>query len=120
KDGAYEVFEGLFDDPPTILVNGYPKKLSPSHKIIIAGNANYAIDRHQHEFFAKYCEQLQFKEFTDKFLKECIVIPVVSAMNPDLHHEKILALAQIVLTKLNLVKKMGQTVTPRGVGNIAL
>lgn len=70
-------FEGLFNQPPTILYKGQLYNLTPEHKVIFAGNPlNYGDDRKLASFFARHGNALIFKPMPQEFIYEDILKPV--------------------------------------------
>ncbi|MDF1828410.1 MAG: AAA family ATPase [Legionellaceae bacterium] len=71
------IFEGLFLDPPHIVLNGIYHALSPQHKIIFAGNPNsYGDERKQHAFFERHGRAVLCQPLPKAVLYEDILKPI--------------------------------------------
>jgi len=69
-------FEGLFNHPPSILIDGTSYELSPEHKVVFAGNPlNYG-DRKLPSFFQRHGNALVFDPLPSSFIYEEIIKPV--------------------------------------------
>src|SRR5207245_2562438 len=51
---AFLVFEGLFNEPPTLLVDSHLSALPKGHKLIFAGNFGYFKGRMANHFFERH------------------------------------------------------------------
>lgn len=80
--GTFDIFAGLMQTPPVILLDGKLHELGEHHKIIFAGNFSQYKNRHQHDFFRTYGHVITFKEFPDTFLIKNIIMPVLSECIP--------------------------------------
>lgn len=70
-------FEGLFNDPPGILIKGGYYPLSAHHKVVFAGNpVNYGDERKLAAFFARHGQALVFEPMPLEFIYEEILKPV--------------------------------------------
>jgi len=70
-------FEGLFNTPPTILVNGVLSQLTENHKVIFAGNpVNYGDERKLAPFFQRHGNAVLFKPLPPAVIYEKILKPV--------------------------------------------
>jgi hypothetical protein len=78
-DGNFDIFGGLFDKPPGIVVNQKFYPLTDQYQIIFAGNFSGTEGRQQHNFFKKHGAVMTFKEYTDKELTKKIIEPVLNA-----------------------------------------
>jgi hypothetical protein len=78
-DSNFDIFEGLFDNPPGIVVNQKFCPLTDHHQIVFAGNFSCTEGRQQHNFFKKHGAVMTFKEYTDKELTKKIIEPVLNA-----------------------------------------
>ncbi|HBI22192.1 MAG TPA: hypothetical protein DDY37_06385, partial [Legionella sp.] len=71
-------FEGLFNNPPAIFVEGVYYPLSPQHKVIFAGNPiNYG-DRHLASFFLRHGNALLFQPMPPAYIYEEILKPILT------------------------------------------
>ena len=69
--------EGLFNNPPGIIINGTWYPLSDKHKIVFAGNPlNYGGGRNIAEFFQRHGQALVFEPLPLNFIYEAILKPV--------------------------------------------
>jgi hypothetical protein len=87
--GALAIFEGLFSNPPKLLIDGTLRELSPNHKVIFAGNFGNFKGRQQHELFTQHGRVIQFKEWPDTFLKEKIIHPEIVKLLKNVKHEEL-------------------------------
>jgi hypothetical protein len=70
-------FEGLYNDPPGILVNGIYYPLTPEHKVIFAGNpVNYGDERSLAPLFERHGNAVLFEPLSSAVLYEQIIKPV--------------------------------------------
>lgn len=70
-------FEGLFNTPPAVLIDGVYYPLSPTHQVIFAGNPiNYGDERQLAPFFARHGNALVFDPMPLEFIEEMILKPV--------------------------------------------
>ncbi|BBB15460.1 AAA ATPase containing von Willebrand factor type A domain [Candidatus Rickettsiella viridis] len=72
KEGTFDIFEGLFDDPPSILIKGEICTLTPQHKVIFCGNFLDFEGRQTHRFFQQHGHGLVLKDWSDTFLKNIL------------------------------------------------
>lgn len=73
----WSAFEGLFNHPPEILIDGSYYPLSDQHKVIFAGNPmNYSDDRTLAPFFKEHGHALVFDPLPLAFIFEEILKPV--------------------------------------------
>jgi hypothetical protein len=77
QNGAYDLFEGLYNDPPGIFISGTFYPLSSEHKIIACGNFSHYPGRHQHRFFANHGAVTLYKELPNSFLDKYILDPLL-------------------------------------------
>ncbi|STX51862.1 AAA domain (dynein-related subfamily) [Legionella busanensis] len=92
----FTAFKGLFNIPPTILINGVIRKLSPNHKIIFAGNPlNYGDERHLASFFAEHGRAVIFDPMPQEYIYENILKPVFAGSK--LNKENILQVSRELL-----------------------
>lgn len=80
--GMFELFAGLMQKPPVILLDGKLHKIGEHQKIIFAGNFSHYKSRQQHDFFRNYGHVITFKEFPDSFMADNIIIPVMHECIP--------------------------------------
>jgi hypothetical protein len=72
-------FEGLFYQPPTLLVNGELITLSAQHRVVFAGNpVSYGDDRRLASLFARHGNALVFEPLPPASIYEEILKPVFS------------------------------------------
>jgi MoxR-like ATPase len=102
KEDCFEVFEGLFANPPHIIYkqNYYP--LTAKHKVVFAGNYNYFEGRQQHTFFRKHGAVISFKPYSDDELK-AIMQPILMKLMNDLSEPALQAVMTIFLTAYHRV-----------------
>ncbi|MDQ8039672.1 MAG: AAA family ATPase [Cellulomonas sp.] len=81
KEGSFNCFEGLFDDPPAIFIHGKQYPLTPQHKLIFCGNPTKFQSRQTHQFFQRHGRGLQFKNWSDRFLLLTILGPLLAQTN---------------------------------------
>ena len=88
ENGAYDIFENLFNDPPGIIVKGEFYSLNDRHRIIFSGNFTSYAHRKQHDFFARHGQVMLFKELRDDYLLENVLKPVFVNLFPDAPKEQ--------------------------------
>jgi hypothetical protein len=70
-------FEGLFNTPPGILIDGEYYPLTAQHKVIFAGNpVNYGDERQLAPFFVRHGRSLIFEPMPQEFIYENLLKPV--------------------------------------------
>ncbi|NDH09891.1 MAG: hypothetical protein EBY16_09885, partial [Gammaproteobacteria bacterium] len=70
-------FEGLYQTPPHILVNGNLHLLAPNHQVIFAGNpVNYGDERRLAPFFERHGNAVLFEPLPPALIAEQILTPV--------------------------------------------
>lgn len=70
-------FEGLFNTPPGILIDGEYYPLTSQHKVIFAGNpVNYGDERQLAPFFVRHGRSLVFDPMPQEFIYENLLKPV--------------------------------------------
>lgn len=74
-------FEGLFNTPPSILIEGTLHRLTPLHKVIFAGNpVNYGDERRLAPFFQRHGNAVLFTPLSPAVIYEKILKPVFAGM----------------------------------------
>lgn len=116
-------FEGLFDnDPPTIIIDGELKILTPEHKVIFAGNPlNYGGSRHQPKLFERHGNSVVFSPLPNYVIYEEILKPIFD--NIDFSDENKALLSQQLLKAYDLLVSFSDNevlVTPRQLKSIAM
>jgi hypothetical protein len=72
-------FEGLFHQPPSILIDGHYYPLTEKHKVIFAGNPlSYGDERETASFFRRHGSTLIFTPLPPAFIYEKTIKPVLS------------------------------------------
>lgn len=72
-------FEGLFQTPQSILIQGQLYPLSKKHKVIFAGNpVSYGDDRHLASLFVRHGQALVFNPLPVSVLYEDVIKPIFS------------------------------------------
>ena len=80
-DGSFDIFEGLFQNPPGLIINGEFKEIPATHKVIFAGNFGNFKGRQQHGLFDRHGHVITFKEFPDAYLAEKFIEPILCINN---------------------------------------
>ena len=75
---SWNEFEGLFDDPPGILINGNYIPLSKNHKVVFAGNPLSYGDRTLAPFFERHGNAAVFDVLPQELIYEKMIKPVFS------------------------------------------
>ncbi|WP_419418832.1 AAA family ATPase [Legionella sp. D16C41] len=79
----FSEFEGLFYDPPTILIDGVVHTLTKDHKVVFAGNPlNYGDERHLASLFTEHGCAVVFEPLPQEFIYEYIIKPVFADYLP--------------------------------------
>lgn len=77
KPGSFSEFEGLFNNPPSILIDGLYHELSSHHKVIFAGNpVNYGDERQLAPFFTRHGNAVLFQPIPSLMIFEKIIKPI--------------------------------------------
>lgn len=99
ENRQWSEFEGLFNVPPGILINGQYYPLTDKHKVVFAGNPlNYGGERTLAPFFARHGNALLFETMPQEFIYEAILKPVFA--NTDIESETL----NIALPLLNVYR----------------
>lgn len=70
-------FEGLYNSPPSIVVDGIYYPLTEKHKVVFAGNPlNYGGERKLASFFERHGNALIFEPMPQEFIYEKILKPI--------------------------------------------
>ncbi|KTD32109.1 AAA domain (dynein-related subfamily) [Legionella moravica] len=94
------VFEGLFNEPPALLIDGEIKVLSSRHKLICAANPlSYGGERRVPAFFMRHGNALVFDPLPTALLYEKIIKPVFAA-----HHYSMPQIEQLSKQFLELYR----------------
>lgn len=76
---SWSEFEGIFNNPPTLFINGVLHNLSPDHKVIFAGNPlSDGAGRSLAPLFEEHVNTLVFTPLSHAFIYEKILKPVFS------------------------------------------
>ncbi len=117
----YSVFEGLYQKPPTILVNGKIYTLSQSHKIIFAGNPlSYGGGRNLPSFFDRHGNTTLFGPMHPAYMYHKILKPL---LNSGLDEESSMKLSTVFLkvyTKICNFPSNSVLITARELRTMAL
>ncbi len=93
-------FEGLFHNPPSILMDNEVIKLSPQHKVIFAGNpVSYGGERRLPTLFKRHGSSVIFEPMPSAYIEHEILMPIFSEMNTNDAHtlsEPILAVSEFL------------------------
>ncbi|NDH09810.1 MAG: hypothetical protein EBY16_09435, partial [Gammaproteobacteria bacterium] len=74
-------FEGLFNTPPSILIDGTYHVLTPAHKVIFAGNPlSYGDERKLAPLFARHGNSIVFEPLSNAFIYEKTLKPILEDM----------------------------------------
>jgi hypothetical protein len=75
----WSMFEGLFNRPPGIIINGIDYPLTPEHKVIFAGNPiTYGSGRTAAKFFQRHGSCVVFDPIPPAVIASKIIMPVLS------------------------------------------
>ncbi|WP_131793739.1 AAA family ATPase [Legionella geestiana] len=114
-------FEGLFHQPPTLLVNGELVTLTDTHRVVFAGNpVSYGDDRSLASLFARHGKALIFDPLPLACIYEDILKPVFPG---DMPEAEILTLCQPILDVYQYVCERSTDevlITPRELQMMAL
>lgn len=115
KTGTLNIFEGLFDDPPSIILKGklYPAK---DIQIIFAGNyADYA--KRQEQKILRHGGVIEFPALPDIFLQEKIMQPLLDKLDIRIKQPEIMAQ---LLAFYQYALELKVPFTPRNLTNMIL
>ncbi|MBL0318243.1 MAG: AAA family ATPase [Alphaproteobacteria bacterium] len=88
-------FEGLFNNPPSIVIDGIYYELTPEHKVVFAANPlNYGAARTLPSFFKRHGNAVLFKPMPAEMLFQTQLKPI---MEGSFNHEQQAKLALIFL-----------------------
>lgn len=88
---SWSEFEGLFHNPPAILVDGVLYPLTARHKVVFAGNlVNYGDERHLAPFFQRHGNAVVFNPLSYAVIAEKIIKPVFYNQDVSLINLKII------------------------------
>ena len=115
-------FEGLFQSPPGMLIDGTFYPLSPHHKVVFAGNpASYGDERKLAPFFKRHGAAVLFEPISNAVIYEKIIKPVFLGANVD--PAEMQRLSQPILDAYALICKSTPTemlISPRELQMMAL
>jgi hypothetical protein len=118
----YSHFEGLFNNPPSILLNGTNHILSTQHKVVFAGNPlSYGAGRKQVDLFHRHGNALVFTPLPPEFIYEKIIKPVFA--NTQLNTQELQRVANELLNVYQFVCAHATDevrITPRSLQMMAL
>ncbi len=113
-------FEGLFQDPPSILINGVMHRLTSHHKVIFACNPKDYNQRNLPELFSRHGGAIHFPMLPEYFIVEKILKPLFD----DTHlMNKFENISKYVLKMYDFVLKCSNTevlISPREIEMMAL
>lgn len=82
KPDEFTRFEGLYNHPPSILINGTYHELSPQHKVIFAGNpVSYGDERQLASFFKRHGNAVLFQPIPSMVLFDKVIKPSLQDEN---------------------------------------
>lgn len=74
-------YEGLFNNPPGLLVNGKYHILDKYHKVIFAGNPlSYGGERHLPSFFDRHGSSVVFQPFPARYIAHRVLQPILKTL----------------------------------------
>lgn len=114
-------FEGLFANPPGILIDGTYYPLTNKHKVVFAGNPlSYGGERQLSQFFVRHGNAVLFEVMPQEFIYEKIIKPVFSQTDLEL---EVLDIAEPILSVYNYLCKHSRDevlISPRELQMMAL
>lgn len=114
-------FEGLFNDPPTILINGKLHTLTDKHKVIFAGNPiSYGDERQLSPLFARHGNAIVFDPLPPALIYEDMLKPIFDNTLLQKQAEKISKIILAVYQFLCEKSKDEVLISPRECEMIAL
>lgn len=73
----WSLFEGLFQNPPMLLIDGEVYPLDEYHKVVFAGNPlNYGDERTLCSFFLRHGNAVVFEPMSSAYIYECALKPI--------------------------------------------
>ncbi len=120
REGAWDIFEGIFNKTPGILLNGNFHPVSEKHKVIFSGNYAYFEGRQCHHFFERHGQMISFKEMPDRVLCEKIILPTLKMLFPDTDENKEMAKTLLDVYHYLNEKLSDHPMTPRNLKTICL
>ncbi len=106
SEREWSEFEGLFNNPPGILIEGHYYPLTSAHKVLFAGNpVNYGDERKLAPFFSRHGNALVFESMPQEFIYERILKPIFTQ---SLFEAEVLSLCTPLL---NIYKFLGECST---------
>jgi hypothetical protein len=117
----WSIFEGLFNNPPGILIDGVYHILSEDHKVVFAGNPiNYGAGRQLASLFERHGCAIEFEPLQPSFIYEKIIKPV---FEDTFLQEECLNIAQKLLPVYQFICEASQDevlISPREIQAMAL
>ncbi|ASQ46370.1 DUF5617 domain-containing protein [Legionella clemsonensis] len=114
-------FEGLFANPPGILIDGTYYPLTDKHKVVFAGNPlNYGGERQLSQFFIRHGNAVLFEVMPQEFIYEKILKPVFTQTDLEL---EVLDIAEPILSVYSYLCKHSRDevlISPRELQMMAL
>jgi len=97
---SLEIFQGLFNEPPQLLVNGQLEPIPEGHKVVFAGNPGHFQGRREIPFFAEHGHIITFKPFSADELRQEILKPILDILYPQTAQINALKPMQDILIKI--------------------
>ncbi|CAM4456485.1 MAG: hypothetical protein LEGION0398_MBIBDBAK_01464 [Legionellaceae bacterium] len=114
-------FEGLFNTPPGIVIEGTYYFLTSEHKVVFAGNPlSYGDGRNVPSLFVRHGNALMFEPLPSYFINETVIKPLLKESNDDFYTEKV---AKQILSVYNFLCQCSTDkvlITPRQVQMMVL
>ncbi|WP_040535094.1 AAA family ATPase [Legionella drancourtii] len=108
SEREWSEFEGLFNNPPGILIEGHYYPLTSAHKVLFAGNpVSYGDERRLAPFFSRHGNALVFESMPQEFIYERILKPIFMQSK---HEAEVLNLCAPLL---NIYKFLGECSTDK-------
>jgi hypothetical protein len=117
----WTMFEGLFQDPPSILYKGQLYPLTKKHSVIFAGNpVNYGDERKCATLFERHGNTLVFDPLPTAVLYEDVLKPVFANTPLEIHQEALAAHFLEIYRFLVSCSKKDVLISPRELHMMAL
>ena len=114
-------FEGLFQDPPFIILQNKRIPLTKEHKVLFAGNPlSYGGERQLPSLFKRHGGSVLFEPLSQAYITHQILLPALTGKLDKGVFNEVLTPILNVATYLTMLSTTAVLITPRELGMIAL
>jgi DNA replication protein DnaC len=116
----FSMLENIWNQPPTLLVDGQLQTPPPNVKFAFAGNFGHFQGRQQHELFARHGGVITFKELPDSYLIDKILRPTLNKVYTGVKQNNIAETLLKCYHHINQLLPDSHPLTARNLHNMAM